>query len=380
MQYSRILNLREILAKKSHFLFGPRQTGKSTLVENQLQDAYVIDLLDGDEFDKFLKRPRLLGDILEKNPARIVVIDEVQKLPSLLDEVQRLMKKKTWTFLLTGSSARKLKKKGTNLLAGRAWTAHLMPLVYNEIADFDLATYLNRGGLPSIYQSTDPLRELREYCQTYLRQEIQDEALVRNLRPFATFLEVIGKSNGQEIVKQNIAEDCGVSDVTIAHYLEILYDTLIAFPLPAFTLSLKRKPIRRAKNFIFDIGVANSLAEITTIDQSSPLFGQRFEHFIINEIRAYLHYHSRTEPMSFWRSTSDFEVDCIVGQILAIEIKATMAVKDKHLKSLRAFKEEQLCQRYLLVSQDRDERKTKDGIEVWPWQQFLKHLWLGNLL
>ncbi len=377
MKYNRLINLRNILDQKSHFLFGPRQVGKSTAIEQQLPDAYVVDLLDSDQFNTYLRRPKALGEELEHSQARIVVIDEIQKLPELLDEVQRLLKSGRWTFLLTGSSARKLKRKGSNLLGGRAWTKHMFPLVYAEISGFDLMQYLRNGGLPSIYLSKFPDQELKAYGQTYLKHEIQDEALVRNLRAFSAFLDFMGKTNGCELNYTSIAQDCGVSDHTIRSYIEILEDTLIGFKLPAFTQSKKRTAQKRAKFYFFDTGVARILARHEDLNQDHPAFGTYFEQFIINEVRAYLSYHTKDIMCAYWRSQSGFEVDLVVGTTLAIEVKSTDLVKEKHLKGLLALADEQLFERYIIVSQDR-QRRSLGAIEVWPWELFLQSLWRGE--
>lgn len=377
MKYNRLINLRNILDQKSHFLFGPRQVGKSTAIDQQLPDAYVVDLLDSDQFNTYLRRPKALGEELEHSQARIVVIDEIQKLPELLDEVQRLLKSGRWTFLLTGSSARKLKRKGSNLLGGRAWTKHMFPLVYAEISDFNLLQYLRNGGLPSVYLSKFPDQELKAYGQTYLKHEIQDEALVRNLRAFSAFLDFMGKTNGCELNYTSIAQDCGVSDHTIRSYIEILEDTLIGFKLPAFTQSKKRTAQKRAKFYFFDTGVARILARHEDINQDHPAFGTYFEQFIINEVRAYLSYHTKDIMCAYWRSQSGFEVDLVVGTALAIEVKSTDLVNEKHLKGLLALADEQLFERYIIVSQDR-QRRSLGAIEVWPWELFLQSLWRGD--
>jgi len=377
MIYKRLIQLNNMLSQKSHFLFGPRQVGKSTAIEQQLPDAYVIDLLDSDRFTTFLRRPKALGEELEHSQAKVVVIDEIQKLPALLDEVQRLLKSGRWTFLLTGSSARKLKRRGTNLLGGRVWTKHMFPLVSAEIDDFDLMRYLRSGGLPSIYLSNQPEKELKAYCQTYLKYEIQDEALVRNLRAFSTFLDVMGKTNGCELNFSSIAQDCGVSDQTIRSYIEILEDTLVGYRLPAFTRSKKRAAQKRSKFYFFDIGVAKYLARHGDVDKDHPAFGTYFEQFIINEVRAYISYSDKEMECAYWRSLSGFEVDLVIGTSIAVEIKATDQVKDKHLKGLLALAEEQIFEHHIVISQDTKKRSI-GGVEVWPWELFLQSLWRGD--
>lgn len=377
MMFERVLILPDLLKKKSFFLFGPRGTGKTTLIRHTLSEATVIDLLDTRVYRDYLKNPSLIS---EQQLKPIVVIDEVQKLPELLNEVHRLIESEKKTFLLTGSSARKIKRGGANLLAGRAWWAELFPLTFREIPQFDLMKYLNRGGLPVIYQSEDYLEELRAYTALYLKQEIIDEALIRKLAQFSEFLELMALSNGEEISYQSFAGDCGVSPNSIKSYIEILEDTLIAFQLRAFTNTTKRKAISRSKLYFFDIGVTNSLANRGEILPDSELFGKAFEHFILLETRAFISYYRKQCRMRYWRSTSRFEVDLILDNKWAIEIKSTKSMHDSHLKGLRALREEGVVENFAVVSRDRHERKISDGIVVFPWDVFLDKLWSGEII
>ena len=376
--FSRKLQLVDLINKSSFFLLGPRSIGKSTLIKETMAGALIIDLLDSDQFGALLRRPAILREMIGTYHGP-VVIDEIQKLPALLDEVQSIIEKKKNNFLLTGSSARKLKRKATNLLGGRARTAHLFPLISHEIPDFDLKRYLNTGGIPRMYLSEEPDEDLIAYVDNYVRDEILAESVVRNIQPFVSFLDMVAKTNGGEINFENFAGDCGVSPNTIKNYIQILEDTLIGFQLPAFSKSIKRKPITRSKLFLFDIGVVNQLAKRHSLESGSVQFGDAFEHFIVNEVRAYLSYFRRREALCYWRSTSDFEVDLIVGDLMAIEIKSTTLVRDKHLKGLRAFKEEGLVRQYICVSADVVERKMDDGIVILPWKTFLERLWSGIL-
>lgn len=376
--FPRKLNISGLLGKKSMFLFGPRATGKSTLIRDQLPDARVYDLLDTEVFRRLLARPKIL-DEETVDPSQIIVIDEIQKLPLLLDEVHRLIEKRKIKFLLTGSSARKLRRGGANLLAGRAWESRLFPLVSAEIPQFDLLTYINSSGLPAIYNNSDAAEELAAYVGTYLTEEIQAEAVTKNLAAFAEFLSLSSLSNGQEINFESMASDCAVSPSTLKSYFQVLDDTLIGFSLPGFVKTKKRKATSRAKHYFFDLGVVNSLSNRGFIAEKSELFGHAFEHFIILEVRAYLNYSRTRLEMNYWRSTSKFEVDLVIGSLAAIEIKATSAVLDKHLKGLRALKEEGLLKRYICVSLDSETRRTSDGIDILPWQSFLRILWSGGI-
>ncbi len=314
------------------------------------------------------------------NPSRPVVIDEVQKLPIILDEVQRLIQKKQIKFLLTGSSARKLKHGGANLLAGRAREARLFPLVSQEIGDVELLRLLNQGGLPDIYTSQSPDEDLAAYADTYLREEVKAEAVTRNISAFAEFLDSVARTNGQELSYESFASDLQVSPSTLKNYLQILDDTLIGFRLPGYTGTTKRKAISRAKYFLFDLGVRRHLAREGPIAEGSKSFGDAFEHFIILETRAWNSYTRRSLPLTYWRSTSKMEVDLIIGDYLALGIKATLLVHDRHLKGLRALKEENKIERFAVVSQDPHQRVTNDGITIYPWRDFLKALWSGGLV
>jgi len=376
--HRRLLNIRSLLEQKSFFLFGPRATGKTTLIDTTLSEALVIDLLEARTFQSLLKDPGRLGEMID-DPKRIVVIDEMQKLPSLLDEVHRLIQKRHIRFLLTGSSARKLKHGAANLLAGRAREARLFPLTSAEIKSFDLIRLINHGGLPEIYDGTDPDEDLTAYVDTYLREEIKAEAVTRNVAAFSEFLDAVALANGQEINYERFASDLQVSPSTLKNYFQILEDTLIGFRLPGYTATKKRKSTTRSKFYLFDLGVARHLAKNSEIIEGSKAFGDAFEHFIILEVRAWLSYARRREELRYWRSTSQFEVDALIGNQVAIEIKSSDSPTDKHLKGLRALMEEGLFKRHILVCRERQKRVTDDGIEILPWQQFTKLLWDGKL-
>ncbi|MBI2602646.1 MAG: ATP-binding protein [Deltaproteobacteria bacterium] len=375
--FSRILNLRELLKKRSFFLFGPRGTGKSTLIDATLPEARIYDLLDPVVFERLVRSPGLLSE--ESAGEQLIVIDEVQKLPSILDEVQRLITKRKVRFLLTGSSARKIRRGGANLLAGRAFEASLFPLVSNEIPEFNLLSYLNTTGLPEFYGDSLAEEYLQAYVGTYLKEEIQAEALTRNLPGFSRFLEVIALSNGQEINYASLASDCGIPVRTLQGYFSILNDTLLGFEVPPFLKTIKRKAITRSKYFLFDVGVVNHLARRGKIALKSELFGSAFEHFIALELRAWLSYTRRNDELRYWRSTSQFEVDYIIGTKLAIEVKGTDLVTDKHLRGLRALAEEGLIEQYVVVSLDANKRITDDGILILPWKIFCRELWENKI-
>ena len=369
-----MLNLPELLSKKSFFLFGARSTGKTTLIQQTLPQSFVVDLLNARTYTTLLKDPTALADLI-RGHEKIVVIDEIQKLPKLLDEVHRIIQKDKRTFLLTGSSARKLKHGGANLLAGRARDARLFPLCSAEVPSFELLDFLNKGGIPDIFDSAEPEEDLEAYVDTYLREEIKAEAVTRNVGAFAEFLDVIGRSNGQELNYDGFASDLQVSTSTFKNYIQILEDTLIGFRLPGFVETKKRKATARAKHYLFDLGVARYLAGNGEIHRKSKLFGDALEHFIILEVRAYLSYTRSKQKMSYWRSTSQFEVDLLIGKETAIEIKATHQPGAKHLKGLRALKDENLFRRYICIHCGSHRSISEDGIELLPYHHFLTELW-----
>jgi predicted AAA+ superfamily ATPase len=380
----RTLDLRRLLSRKSHFLFGPRGTGKTRLIRETLPGAPVIDLLSDDVYSRLLRRPSALVEMLPPRAPKggPVVIDEVQKLPALLDEVHRLIELSSLRFLLTGSSARKLKRGAANLLGGRAWEARLFPLTSAELElgdDLDLTRFLNTGGLPAVYFADSPSDELRAYARLYLKEEIQAESLVRRFDHFARFLDVAALVSGEELNFEAVASDAGVPARTVASYFEILEDTLLGFQVHSFRRTKLRKAIKRSKFYIFDVGVAGALARRGQIEMGSSAFGKAFEHFLVQEVRAYLSYRNLDLDLCYWRSTSQQEVDVVVGTELAIEIKATERIGERHVRGLIALREEKLVKRHLVVSRDPVSR-TFGSIRAIPWRQFLSELWSDALI
>jgi predicted AAA+ superfamily ATPase len=374
-QVHRFVDLSALLAKKSHFLFGPRQTGKSFLINQSLPDVRVYDLLDTSIFLTLSQNPlRLSQELTPKD--RIVVIDEIQRLPDLLNEVHRLIEKRRIKFLLTGSSARKLRRGGVNLLGGRARTKHLHPLIYKELGrDFDLSQALTRGTLPSIYFSDDPRADLRSYAGTYLEQEIVAEGATRNIPAFSRFLKVAALCNGTMVNFTNVANDAQVPRTTVYEYFRILQDTLILHEVPAWRQSHKRKPLASSKYYFFDVGVVGML-QGRTFRPGTPEYGEAFETYLAHELLSYRDYMSG-EPISFWRTTSGFEVDFILGDHTAVEVKAKEHVSPQDLKSLKALAEEKRMRRYLAVSFEPRRRQVGE-VTVLPWRVFLDKLWNGD--
>lgn len=381
MKYRRILDLRELVKKKSFFLFGPRATGKTCLIREQLAGrAYVVDLLKAEYFLRLSQNPDELIAMVQSKAAagKIIVIDEVQKIPALLDCVHHLIEQQRCHFLLTGSSARKLKRGQANLLAGRAWSSALFPLCFAEIDDMDLDHYLRFGGLPAVYGSADPEEELDAYVQTYLKEEILAEGLIRKLAPFSRFLKVAALNNSQQINFNSIASDCQVSPSTVREHYTILEDTLLGFVLEPWGYSKKRKAVQTAKFYFFDTGVVHTLAGTRTLDRNSDLYGRSFEHFIAMELRAYLSYRRRREEFGFWRSVQGHEVDFVIGKDTAIEVKAARKVAPSHLDGLKTLREEGIIKKFYLVTQDSIEGR-RDGVECLFWRVFLERLWQDEI-
>jgi predicted AAA+ superfamily ATPase len=379
--FQRLLDLPALLRRKSFFLFGPRATGKSFLVRRQLGDrALVLDLLRSDLFLRLSAEPALLEALVgdRRGTGEWVVIDEIQKVPALLDEVQRLIETRHLRFLLTGSSARKLKRGQANLLAGRAWTARLHPLAYPEIPRFDLMRMLRFGGLPPVVASEEPQEELGAYVRTYLQEEIQAEGLVRRLPQFSRFLTTAALTNGQMLNFAEIAGDAGLSPSTVREHYFLLEDTLIGHLLPAWTKSVKRKAISTPKFYFFDTGVTHVLAGTRSLDRNSDLYGRSFEHWIGMELRAYLDDRRRDDGLAYWRSIHQHEVDFIVGDHTAVAVKATRRVSPRDLRGLAALGEEPRFRKRLLVSEDQAEA-VRDGVRCLPWRTFVEELWGDGL-
>ena len=371
----RVLDLPALLAKRSHFLLGPRQTGKTSLVRNTLKEAKVYDLLDTSVYLALSQRPgRLAEEITPRD--RIVVIDEIQRLPALLNEVHRLMETRGVRFLLTGSSARKLRRGGVNLLGGRARTKYLHPLTWKELGDrFELARAMARGLIASIYFSDDPQADLRAYAGLYLQQEIVAEGATRNVPAFSRFLKVAALCNGTIVNFTNVANDAQVARTTVYEYFEILKDTLVLYELPAWRKTKTRKPLASSKYYFFDVGVVGSL-QGRAFGPGTPEFGEAFETFLMHELVSHRDYISG-ETLSYWRSTSGFEVDFIIGDHTAVEVKAKESVSPQDLKSLRALAEEKKLKRYLCICLEPRVRKT-DEIVILPFKKFLEALWNGE--
>ncbi|MBI5490600.1 MAG: ATP-binding protein [Deltaproteobacteria bacterium] len=363
------------------FLFGPRQTGKTTLLEQRYPNAKRYDLLDTDVAAALAVRPRLLREEVLAATPTLVIVDEVQKAPGVIEEIHWLLEHTATRFILCGSSARKLRRGAANLLGGRAVEAHLLPLTTAELPDLDLDRMLRHGGLPVHYLVDDPRPLLRSYVSTYLKQEIIDEAVTRNIPAFSRFLQTVGLTHGRQLNYANAGRECGVSPRTVRGYYRILEDTLLGFELAPWRRQAKRRLVETAKFYVFDIGVANQLHPgLEAVVAGTDVYGRAFEHFVINEVRAFLSYGGRDDPLSFWRTSSGFEVDLIVGDMaLAIEAKSATEVRGEDLRGLRALREERPVGRAIVVSREPAARTTDDGVEILPWREFCARLWAGTL-
>ena len=370
------------MEQKSFFLFGPRSTGKTSLIKHQLKDNVLyIDLLYSDYYTLLSTKPSALEEIIDADQkhSKLVAIDEIQRIPELLNEVHRLIESRKIKFLMTGSSVRKLRKAGVNLLAGRAWRADIFPLTYDEIPNFDLSKFLLYGSLPQVILNNNASEELTAYVNTYLQEEIYMEALVRKVLAFNRFLQIAAICSGKMLNFANIANDMGVSATTVREYYQILEDMLLGFFVPAFTKTIKRKAISTAKFYIFDLGVKNKLARINSLDPQSDLYGQAFEHFIAMELRAYLSYSRMDMDLKYWQSKSGQEVDFIIGSEIAIEIKSTDKPSEKHMKGLKALQSEDVCKQYYLVCDTKIARR-HDEIQIINWRDFLTKLWSDQVV
>ncbi|MCX7726563.1 MAG: AAA family ATPase [Chitinispirillaceae bacterium] len=372
----RIIEIRKDVSNKSCFLFGPRQTGKSFLIREIFSDKKVYDLLDSEVFFKLARNPKLIEQELSLQDD-IIVIDEIQKLPSLLDEVHRLIETKGLKFLLTGSSPRKLRRGGVNLLGGRAKFKILHPFCYKELKNlFELSKAINYGLLPSIYFSNSADEDLIAYTGLYLQEEIAAERTVRNIPAFSRFLQIAALMNGQLINYSKLSSDAMVALSTVHEYFEILKDTLIAFEVTAWKKTVKRKPISTSKFYFFDTGVVRVLQNRSILNIGTPEFGFAFEHWICHELKCFLDY-KNLQGLNYWRSQSGYEVDFILCDKIAIEVKAKNFVTERDLSSLKALAEEVRLSFYLVISMDKNPRKI-ENILILPYNTFLEMLWDGE--
>jgi len=367
-------------AEATFFLWGARQVGKTTLLRASYPNALWIDLLKTNEYRRLLQRPEELREMV--GPGQFVVVDEVQKLPALLDEIHWLHENRHARFALCGSSARKVRRGHANLLGGRALRYELRGVTAHELGDPRLvARMVNDGTLPSVVGSPRARDQLESYVGDYLREEVAAEGLTRSLPTFADFLEAAALSDTEQVSYASMARECGVSANTLKAYFDVLVDTLIGRWLPAYRRRPKRRIVASPKFYFNDVGVVNVLARRHQIERRSPSYGKAFENLVHHELVSYESYARRRAPLSYWRLTTGVEVDFIVGDLeVAIECKGIDRVRPDDLRGLRELrKEHPKLGRALLVSHEPRVRKTEDGIEILPFEDFVHRLWDGKI-
>lgn len=387
--YKRVYEL-DLPSKKSIYLWGARQTGKSSYLKKYFTDSIYYDLLSTHELIRLSKAPYLLREellaaSLEKKSLPII-IDEIQKVPELLNEVHWLIENAHLQFILCGSSARKLKTQSTNLLGGRAWIYQFYPLAFPEIDNFCLLRALQHGLLPTHYQAEPKYIAdyLQAYVDVYLTDEIRNEGLVRNLSGFARFLDIAGLTNGEMVNAANIARDCGIDRLTVQSYYQILIDTMLGYYIYPYNKKVKRDILTSAPKFyLFDVGVANYLARQSLIELKGNVAGKSFEHYILMELIAYIGLKRKKTTVTYWRTKTGLEVDFVIGDAqIAIEVKISRQVHKADLNGLIAFSQEHPHTKCLVVSQDEKPRRIQlenSNILISPWHIFLKQLWNGDI-
>lgn len=385
----RKLDIKDRLNRKSVLLLGPRQTGKTSYIKNELDTKVKAkwDLLNSRTRMAVERDPQILYEqimALDINPEEdIVVIDEIQKVPALLDVVHEVIEDKNIRFLITGSSARKLRKEGVNLLGGRASKTTLLPFVYEELktaGEKTLEEIFLRGMLPPAWNDDDPDGFLDDYVETYLQDEIAAEGVTRNLPGFGNFLQIAALQSGEQLNYSNMANDIGMSRQSIANWYQVLEDTLLGFQLPPWKKSQKRKSVSITKFYLFDVGITRRLSEIDVPADTQSDYGRLFENFIAMELRAWHDYNRRKESLCYWRTENGTEVDFVVGDELAIEVKSTHNPTSRNLEGLRKIGEEKEFKYRILVCRESAARMTDEGILILPWQEFLHRLWSNSLL
>jgi uncharacterized protein len=370
---------------QSAFFWGPRKTGKSTYLHSQLPESIAYDFLKSELVIEFSKRPYLLRQRLEaRTPAELskpIILDEIQKVPAVLDEVHWLIENRRLQFILCGSSARKLKRGRGNLLGGRAWRYELFPLVTAELPDMNLLQAMNRGLLPAHYLSSNPRKALDAYVWNYLKEEVFDEGLTRNVPAFSRFFEAMGYSHGQLTNYANIARDCGVDAKTVKEYYQILCDTLLGRMVEPYKRRQERQVIGKAPKFyLFDLGVAGAITKRHITEERGEVFGRALEHLVLMELTAHASYSDLRYDIHFWRTKSGLEVDFILGTgDVAIEVKGSSSVKDPDLRPLFTFADENKPRRAIVVCNESAERVVR-GVHVFPWRNFFQALWAGDIL
>ena len=385
-QYARTLEI-DLPPGQSAFLWGPRKTGKSTLLRLRFPDSACFDLLDTRLLLELTRAPWTLAERVRAlgpaHRAAPIVIDEVQKAPAVLDEVHRLIENEGLRFVLCGSSARKLKRGRANLLGGRAWRFSLHPLTWPEIPEFDLLRALNHGLAPSHYDAANPRRALAGYVDDYLKEEVFDEGLTRNTAGFSRFFDALSFCHGELLNYSHVARDCGVDSKTVRAYFETLADTLLGVFVEPFSRRRSRAIINRAPKFyLFDVGVAGHVTGRRVKRAAGPEFGHALEHFVLMELLAYRSYREHDFPVRFWRTKSGLECDFVLGREgdVAIEVKGAAVGHTRDIRGLRAYVDEHRPRQAIVVCNANAPMRTGDGIWILPWERFLERLWSDEIV
>ncbi|MBT4290074.1 MAG: ATP-binding protein [Deltaproteobacteria bacterium] len=386
----RLLDLTKILNKKSIFIFGPRQTGKTTFLKHTYPDAIYINLLNTQLQIELLNEPFRLNQIIQASEGKtLIIIDEIQKVPIILDEVQNIIQQNTtFRFILTGSSTRKIKKAGINLLGGRAKIISFSPFTYPEYtqAKISLNQVLQWGTLPQVILSEDPRSELIDYLSVYLKEEIKAEALARSLAQFSKFLELAATTVSEQIVYDSLCSDVGVSAPTIKEYFQILEDTLIGRRLYPFAKTTKRKAMVSSKFYFFDVGIGNALLKRFSLHEKTSEYGTACEQYLFQEILAFINQNEKMISLFYWRSYEKYEVDFVIelenGSLVLIEVKSSKKINTKHLSGINAFCEEKSVKvdKKIIVCFESTKRVIHKNIIVYPFIDFLKDLWKNKII
>jgi predicted AAA+ superfamily ATPase len=368
-----------IIPQNSFFLFGPRGTGKSTILKETFKDAVYIDLLDNEEFRIFSAYPEKIGEVVAANKEKkVVIVDEIQKVPDLLSQVHLLIETyKNKQFILTGSSARKLKKKGTNLLAGRAYKKSMHPFTANELGeDFDLLEALEYGLIPVVYDSQNKNDALDAYVDLYVREEVMMEGLTRNIGNFSRFLEAVSFSHGSQVNVSNIARECQIERKTVESYINILEDLLLAQRIPVFTKKARRNMAAHPKFYFFDTGLYRKLRPSGPLDRSEEIGGVALEGLVYQHIKAFLDNQSIDAKLFFWRTKSGSEVDFVTygnDSFSAVEVKSSGNLRPKDFNGLKAFGEDYPMSKRIMIYMGKT-KYMKDDILVIPAEEFIKNV------
>ena len=371
--------------RQSAFLWGPRKTGKTTFLRTAFPDSIVYDLLQTGLFLELSKRPSLLREqLLAADPGQLekpIIIDEVQKVPHLLDEIHWLIENIGLRFIMCGSSARKLKRGKANLLGGRAWRYEMHPLVSTEVSDLNLLKALNRGMVPAHYLQEEYRKSLQAYVRDYLKEEVFAEGLTRNIPAFSRFFDAMGYSHGELTNYANIARDCGIDAKTVKEYYQILVDTLLGMMIEPFMRRQDRQVITKAgKFYLFDVGVAGAITQRRISQERGDQFGKAFEHFILMEILAQRAYKELDYDLNFWRTKSGLEVDFVLGcGEVAVEVKGANRIDSSDLRPIKAFLQEYRPARAFVVCNEQRSR-VHEGVHIIPWREFLEMLWNGAVI